>query len=94
MTFVTFFCKKITYFLQVLRCKVEHILLNDFTNNQLKYLRTIENLDSNYFTQNSEGKVNFGLYAEAAHTMTFKFFDMECLFDKESIETKFPEIIK
>lgn len=71
-----------------------HILLNDFTNNQLKYVRTIENLDSKYFTQNSEGKVNFGLYAEAAHTMTFKFFDMECLFDKESIETKFPEIIK
>ena len=71
-----------------------HILLNDFTNNQLKYVRTIENLDSKYFTQNSEGKVNFGLYAEAAHTMTFKFFDMECSFDKESIETKFPEIIK
>ena len=70
-----------------------HVLLNDFNSNELKYVRTISDLDTKYFTQNSEGKINFGLYAEAAHTMTFTFSDMECSYDKAEIEAKFPEIV-
>ena len=70
-----------------------HILLYDFNDGQLKYVRTISNLDSKYFSVNSDGSVKFGLYAEAGSSMTFKFFDMEYSTDKEFIETKFPQII-
>lgn len=69
-----------------------HILLTDFNTGQLKYVRTINNLDSKYFTQNSEGKVNFGLYAESAHSLNVKFFDIEYSSDQDYIESKFPEI--
>lgn len=71
-----------------------HILLNDFNTNELKYVRTISGLDFKYFSVNSEGKVNFGLYAEAAHSITFKFFNMEYSNNREYIEQKFPEIIE
>ena len=70
-----------------------HVLLYDFDDGQLKYVRTISNLDAKYFSVNDDGSVKFGLYAEAASSMTFKFFDMEYSTDKEFIETKFSQII-
>ena len=69
-----------------------HILLTDFDSGELMYVRTIYNLDSKYFTQNSDGKVNFGLYAEGAHSLSVRFFDIEYSNNQEIIESKFPNI--
>ena len=78
-----------------------HILLG-LEDEELKYVRTIDTNELNYGEDNSsepkyfnlgeDGSVNFGLYAEAAHEMSFKFFGMEYSTDKNVIETRFPEI--
>ena len=70
-----------------------HILLCDFATNELKYVATIDNLDAKYFSMNSEGKVNFGLYAESPTAATFTFFDMEYSTNQAEIIEKFPEIV-
>ena len=79
-----------------------HILLG-LEDEELKYVRTIDVNELNYgedntsepkyFNLGEDGSVNFGLYAEAAHEMSFKFFGMEYSTDKNVIETRFPEII-
>ena len=79
-----------------------HILLG-LDDEELKYVRTIDTYELNYgsnssssdpqyFNVGEDGSVNFGLYAEAAHEMTFKFFNIEYLTDKDVIETRFFEI--
>ena len=81
-----------------------HILLG-LGDEELKYVRTIDTYELNYvnddktinsepkyFNLGEDGSINFGLYAEAAHEMSFKFFGMEYLTDKSVIEARFPDI--
>lgn len=69
-----------------------HILLTDFDTDKLVYVRTINSLDTKWFSVNEDGSVKFGLYAETAFTTTFTFFDYEFSNDKSFIEEKFPNI--
>ena len=69
-----------------------HILLTDFDTDKLVYVRTINSLDTKWFSVNENGSVKFGLYAETAFTTTFTFFDYEFSNDKSFIEEKFPNI--
>ena len=69
-----------------------HILLTDFDTDKLVYVRTINSLDTKWFSVNEDGSVKFGLYAETAFTTTFTFFDYEFSNDKSFIEEKYPNI--
>lgn len=69
-----------------------HILLTDFDTDKLVYVRTINSLDTKWFSVNEDGSVKFGLYAESAFTTTFTFFDYEFSNDKSFIEEKYPNI--
>lgn len=44
-----------------------HILLTDFDTDKLVYVRTINSLDTKWFSVNEDGSVKFGLYAETAY---------------------------
>ena len=72
--------------------KKVHILLTDFDTDKLVYVRTINSLDTKWFSVNEDGSVKFGLYAETAFTTTFTFFDYEFSNDKSFIEEKYPNI--
>ncbi|MBO4572241.1 MAG: hypothetical protein J5762_00525 [Clostridia bacterium] len=60
---------------------------------ELVYVRTIElSKLTDFYDKGADGKINFGLYAEAAYGITAEFSEYEFVEDKAAILERFPQI--